>query len=356
MTMCRSLSLILALGLALLAQADRVPAAARKVHLGLAIYSTDNEYWLQEAEGGRLFAASLPAGSIETQILTSGGDNAKQLAGLRAFIAEHGRDAILYVDPSSAANTPAIALLCEEAGVYWTSVWHLAKGLSPMDFRYYVMHQSVDGVKQGYDIAVRMFKEFKTPGRGRILALQGLLSNDSALERYAGLQKALAEYGEVELLETAVCNWNPRLALETTRAWLEKFQDFDGIWSANDDMALAAVEALKTKGLNRQVKVVGVDGTTAALDAVESGDLVCTAANNGYLQGGYGAAYAYKAWTGEMDPDKLPPRQRAFYIASELVDRNNLAAYRRKFIHNLPVYDYNDLEFPVSRPISLGSR
>jgi len=357
MSICyRSLSLILALGLALLAQADRAPAAQRKVHLGLAIHSTDNEYWLQEAEGGRLFAASLPAGSIVTQILTSDGDDAKQLAGLRAFIGEHNRNAILFVDPSSAANTPAIAALCEESGVYWTSVWHLAKGLSPLDWRYYVMHQSVDGISQGYEIAVRLFKEFKTPGRGRILALQGLLSNDSALERYAGLQKALAEYGEVELLETAVCNWNPRLALETTRAWLEKFQDIDGIWSANDDMALAAVEALKTVGLNRQVKVVGVDGTTAALEAIESGDLVCTAANNGYLQGGYGAAYAYKAWSGAVDPEKMPVRQRAFYTESVLVDRNSLSAYRRKFIQNLPDYDYNNLEFPISRPMRLGSR
>ncbi|MDR2935646.1 MAG: sugar ABC transporter substrate-binding protein [Candidatus Adiutrix sp.] len=351
-----SLSLLLAAALVLLAPAGRAaPAAKKKVHLGLAINSIDNEYWRQEAEGGRLFAASLPAGSIVTQILTCDGDDAKQLAGLRAFVAEHNRNAILYVDPSSAANTAAIATLCEEFGVYWTSVWHLAKGLSPMDFRYYVMHQSVDGVKQGYDIAARMFKEFKTPGRGRILAIQGLSSNDSAAERYEGLRKALAEYGGVELLDTAACDWNPRLALEATRAWLDKYQDFDGIWSANDDMALAAVEALKTMGLNRKIKVVGVDGTAAALNAVENGDLVCTAVNNGYLQGGYGAAYAYLAWAGKIDPEKLPRRQRAFYIESELVDRDSLAGYRRKFVHNLPVYDYNDLEFPVGRPMRLRS-
>jgi len=349
-------SLIPALALVMtLAWAPAGPALAadRKVHLGLAIHSTDNEYWNQEAEGGRLFAATLPPGSIETQILTCDGDDKKQLAGLRAFIAEHGRNAILFVDPSSAANTQAIASLCETAGVYWTSVWHRAKGLSPLDLRYYVMHQSVDGVKQGYDIAVRMFREFATPGQGRILALQGLLNNDSAVERYEGLKKALAEYDQVELLDTAVCDWNPRLALEAVGAWLDKFEDIDGIWSANDDMALAAVQALKTRGLNRQVKVVGVDGTTAALDAVESGDLVCTAVNNGYLQGGYGAAYAYKAWSGEINLETLPKRQRAFYTDSSLVDRDSLPAYRQAFILNLPVYDFSDLEFPVGRPMTL---
>ena len=351
--MFKSLIPALALALAMVViPAGRATAADRKVHLGLAIHSTDNEYWNQEAEGGRLFAASLPAGRVSTQILTSDGDDKKQLAGIRAFIGEYGRNAILYVDPSSAANTPAIASLCEEFGVYWTSAWHRAKDLTPLDFRYYVMHQSVDGVKQGYETAVRMFREFKTPGRGRIVALQGHLGNDSALERFEGLKRAAEEHG-VEILDTAVCDWNPQRALEATEAWLDKYQDLDGIWSANDDMALAAIGALRIRGLNGKIKVTGTDGTSAALDAIEKGDLVCTAANNGYLQGGYGAAYAYKAWAGEIDTDTLPERQRAFYTESVLVDRGNLNSYRERYVKNLPKYDFSDLEFPISRPMSL---
>jgi len=345
-------SLVTALIMALImGPAGRLFAADEKVYLGLAIRSTDNEYWNQQAAGGRLFAASLPPDSMATQILTNDGDDKKQLAGIRAFIAEHGPNAILYVAPSSAANTPAIASLCEENRVYWTSVWHRARNLNPLDLNYYVMHQSVDGVQQGYDTAVRLFKEFENPG-GRIVALNGPPGNDSARERHEGLQRALAEY-DVELLDSAVCDWNPRPALEATEAWLEKFKDLDGIWSANDDMALAAIQALKARGLNRKIKVAGVDGISAALDAIETGDLVCTAANNGYLQGGYGAAYAYKAWKGEIDTETLSKRQRAFYTYSPLVDRANVADYRREFIQNPPNYDFNDLEFPVRRPMNL---
>ena len=347
-------SLVLAMSLAMIpAQAEQISAAEGKVFLGLAIQSTDNEYCKQQAAGARLFASSLPAGSIATQILASGGDDKKQLAGIRAFISEHGRNAILYVDPSSAANIPAIATLCEDRGAYWTSARHRAKRLLPWDFRYYVMHQSVDGVKQGYDIAVRMFKEFKTPGQGRILALQGPRGSDPAMERFEGLQKALAEY-DVKLLDAAACDLKPELALKATEAWLDKFQDIDGIWSANDDMALAVIKALKARGLNRKIKVAGVDGTAAALEAIEAGDLVCTAANNGYLQGGYGAAYAYKAWKGEIDLTHLLRRQRAFYTDSILVDRDNLSGYRRKFIQNPLDYDFNDLKFPIGRSMNLN--
>ena len=124
-------------------------------------------------------------------VLTCDGDDAKQLSGIKAFIAAHGKNSILYVDLSNAPNTAAIAELCEEAGVYWTSVWHLAKGLDPTTYKYYVAHSTVDGVAQGYNIAKAMFKEFKTPGKDKILALQGQLGNDSAVERYQGLKNAL---------------------------------------------------------------------------------------------------------------------------------------------------------------------
>ena len=61
--MFRGLIPALALVLPLvLAPTDRTLAAGRKARLGLAIHSTANEYWNQQAEGGRLFAASLPPG------------------------------------------------------------------------------------------------------------------------------------------------------------------------------------------------------------------------------------------------------------------------------------------------------
>lgn len=328
-------------------------AAEKKGYLGVAIHSTDNEYWSQQAEGGKLFAKSLPAGALEVQVLTCDGDDEKQLNGIKAFIAAHGRNAMIYVDPANAPNTAAIAEICEEAGVYWTSVWHLAEGLNPMDFKYYVMHQSVDGVKQGYDIALGMFAQFKTPNKGKILALQGMLGNDSAVERYAGLQKALKEFPDIELLDMQVCDWNPQRALTTTETWLAKYGDVDGIWSANDGMALGAVQALKAKGVNGTIKVVGVDGVSGALEAIDAGDMVCTVANNGYLQGGYGAAYVYAAWSGKIDTEKLPARQRAFYTEGYLVDKNTIEEYRANFVRSIPQYDFNNLEFPIVRPFEI---
>ncbi|NRF95103.1 sugar ABC transporter substrate-binding protein [Paenibacillus frigoriresistens] len=327
--------------------------AKKKVTIGVAINSTENEYWVQEAEGAKVFAATLPAGTADVQILTNEGNDEKQLNGIKSLIASAGKNTILYVDPSNASNTAAIAELCEESGVYWTSVWHIAPGLNPNKYKYYVAHQSVDGVKQGYDIAIDMFKKFKTPGKGKILAIQGLLGNDSAVERYAGLKKALAENPGVELLDMQVADWSPQKALTITETWLSKYKDIDGIWSANDGMALAAVQALKAKDLNGKVQVVGVDGVSAALKAVEDGDMAATVANNGWLQGGYGAAYAYDAYIGKIDPSKMPAEKRAFYTEGFFINKESLPEYKKKFVDNKPVYDFNNLDVPIVRPMVL---
>lgn len=320
----------------------------KKIMVGVALHSTDNAYWNEEAEGARLFVESLPEGTAQVQVLTCDGDDARQLNGIKAFIAANAPNCIIYVDPSNAPNTAAIAEVCEEAGVYWSSVWHLAEGLDPTTYKYYVAHSSVDGVAQGYDIANAMFDQFETPGTGKILALQGQLGNDSAIERYAGLTKALEENPNVELLDTQVADWNPQKALTITETWLSKFTDIDGIWCANDGMALGALQALKAVDLNGKVKVVGVDGVPEAIDAIESGDMVCTVANNGYLQGGYMTAYAYAAYTGKIDPATLPKAKRLFLTKAEFVDANNVAAFRKDFMTGKPQYDFSDLDYPIA--------
>ncbi|MCP4362031.1 MAG: sugar ABC transporter substrate-binding protein [Chloroflexi bacterium] len=349
----KRLTLLLCLAIAVFGVSAYGQEAARKVTIGMAIHGTDNEYWNQEAEGGKLFAASLPVGAADVQVLTCNGDDAKQVNGIKALIAAKGKDVIFYVDPSNAPNTAVIAELCEEAQVYWVSVWHLAKGLDPTKYKYYVAHSSVDGVTQGYQIANAMFKTFKTPGKGRILALQGMLGNDSAVERYVGLQKALEENPGIELVDTQVADWSPQKALTITETWLAKYSDIDGIWCANDGMALGVIQALKAKKLNGAIKTVGVDGVSEAIRAIENGDMVATVANNGYLQGGYMVAYAYAAYTGKIDPMKLPVEKRLFMTKAHFVDKNNVEEYKKEFMSGKPSYDFTDLDYPIAGPYKL---
>ena len=50
------------------------------------------------------------------------------------------------------------------------------------------------------------------------------------------------------------------------------------VYAHNDEMALGAIQALKTAGMNpgKDVKVVSIDGQKSALEAIQAGDLNVT--------------------------------------------------------------------------------
>lgn len=336
-------------------EADGGDAAASgdKLTVAVSIRSMSSEYHMQYVAGAQAFIDSLPEGTAELQVLPCESNDDKQINDIKALIASKGDNMILFVDPNNAPNITSIAELCEEAGVYWVSAWNTPEGINPMSYKYWVAHQACDGVQQGYDLAVNIFDRFEEPGKGKILVLEGMLANTANVERMEGLNKALEEYPDIEVLDDQAGDWDTKKALSITETWLAKYDDIDGIWCASDDMALGVVQALKAKGLDKKVLVTGNDGTTDAVNAVESGEITVTIANNGWLQGGYGVAYAYAAKTGKIDPSSMKPEERMFYTNGIVITGDNVADYKKEYIDSTPVYDYEDLSFPVARPMDI---
>ena len=167
-----------------------------------------------------------------------------------------------------------------------------------------------------------------------------------------GLKKALDEYPGIEVLDDQAGDWETGKALTITENWIAKYgEEMTGIWCACDDMAIGVVQALKAKGLNGKIKTTGVDGTSAAIALVESGDLACTIMNNGWLQAGYGAAYAYAAKTGVIKTSEMDDTHRMFLTSGFLVTPDTMDEYRKTFVENAPAYDYNDLDYVIAGPM-----
>ena len=78
-SVCISIACIISSILFANGQKDASGAKTKSVAIAMCIHSTDNAYWNEEAEGGKLFAASLPAGSAEVQVLTCDGDDAVKI-------------------------------------------------------------------------------------------------------------------------------------------------------------------------------------------------------------------------------------------------------------------------------------
>lgn len=311
-----------------------------KIVLGLAVRTFSNPYHVKVSQGAEMLVEDLKAAgyNIEYQTILDEGSDNKQISDLKALIARSGQDLAMYIEPQNAPNGPIIADICDEAKVPWTHAWTPGEDVFPTDYEYWVAYHTPDDIQAGYNIAVEMFKGFETPGKGKILALQGPMGNTAAENRKLGLQKALEEYPDVELLELQPADWQMDRAQNITETWLSKYDDIDGIWCGNDTMGLGVIVALKAKGLNGKIGVTGVDGTQEAIDAIKAGDMVCTSDVNGLAQGYYASAWAIAAKIGLLDYKSLTPGERMFTTATTLITADNVD----EVTNAVPQFDYRE--------------
>jgi ribose transport system substrate-binding protein len=130
---------------------------------------------------------------------------------------------------------------------------------------------------------------------------------------------------EVKLLDTQSGNWSAANAQKIVNAWLAKYPgQIDGIFSANDDMAVGAVEALRAKGLAGEIPVTGSDGSADMLNLIKQGDALSTMKIDAYGQGAYAAAIAYASLVGDINATELTKAQRDFYLDARLVTKENV--------------------------------
>lgn len=332
---------------------------AGKLLVGVSIRGLEDQYYVQVKEGAEIFVDKLKAEGVdaELQILECQGQDEKQVNDIKSLIAKGGKNTILYVDPNNAPVAAVVADLCEEAGVYWSSVWSMADGVYPTDYEYYVMHQTPDDELSGYEIAKEMFKNFETPNEGNILILNGLLANSSPLARQKGVHRAVEETPGVKILDEQTSNYVAAQALSVTQTWTAKYgKEADGLWAADDATCLASVEALKAKSLNGKVLACGVDGIPDAITAIKNGDMIASYACNGWMQGFYGLAFTYAAYAGEIKPSEMDPGQRMFYTDGYLITKDNIAEYEANFTKEKLAADFDRSKMLdiVARPIEIG--
>lgn len=339
------------------ALSSRLPqfvGAAEKtpVYMGNVIRTLSNEYHAAWNRGGRIFAESVGMGKYYSALLCEG-DSEKQLTLMKAVITKGGKDVVFNIDPNQSPDAAPIAEMCAEAGVYFVTQWNKPDDLHPWDFDpYWVCHMGVNGVPAGYDVAKELFEAMG--GKGKIVALQGLLANVPAIQRFAGLKKAMEEYPDIELLAEQTAEWDRTKAVTIMENWLTQFPEINGVWAANDNMGLGALEVLRAEGLAGKVPVVGIDAVSEAVEATINGEFVATVASDAMWQGGMGLSIPYHAYIGTFDPAKEPKEHREFYFQYILITQDNAKEYWRANVEDIPQYDWDDLWGRVTEQITYG--
>ncbi|GAB2652003.1 sugar ABC transporter substrate-binding protein [Kribbella swartbergensis] len=303
------------------AGADRCEPS--EVRLVGQVRNESNPYEASWLAGGDVFAKSV---GLTQERLTYDGDSTKQQEQVSQVLAGDTKCLVMNVLPNGDSDTTPIVKSADRAGAYLVTQWNKPADLKPTDYSKWLTHITYNGVESGQQIGDALAKAIG--GSGGIIALQGVLDTAAAKDRFAGLEASLKKNPGVKLLDQQAANFSRAEALAVTKTLLTKHgNNVKGIWAANDDMALGALEALQQAGRAGKVAVVGIDAVPDALTAIKSGHMTATVSSDGAWQGGIGLAIGYCVATGKLSVDDIADEHRAFFAEQFLITKDNVADF-----------------------------
>ena len=264
------------------------------------------------------YAKTLPGVSV--QIADAQDDISRQLSQVQNFIA-NGVDAII-VNPVDTSATVAITKAAADAGV-------------PL---VYVNRQPIDVDKLGPKAAFVASNEAESGtletkeickllgGKGSILVIEGQLRNQAAVQRTKDIHEVIStpECTGIKIIAEQTAEWDRTKGQNLMTNWLSKGMKFDAVVSNNDEMAIGALQAMKSAGIDTRKAVVGgIDATQDALASMKAGDLKVTVFQDAAGQGKGAVDVALALAAGKSVDKKV-------YIPFQLVTPANMEQFMNK--------------------------
>ena len=193
----------------------------------------------------------------------------KQTADVEAGLTK-GVDGIVLDPIDVSAMAPALSEIAD-AGVPVVTIDRRvpsAKGV--------LAHVGADNVKGGEAQGQWVLDTF--PNGATIVNLQGQPGASPAIDRNKGLHNVLdAHKDKYKFVAEQTANFARDQGLSVSEALLSSLNTLpDVIVAANDDMALGALEAVKARGFQAKVKVIGFDALPDALASIRDGGMAGT--------------------------------------------------------------------------------
>src|SRR6202050_1127722 len=292
------------------------PAFAAKI--GVSMDKFDDNFLTVLRNSMAEYAKTQPG--VTLQIEDAKDDVSKQLSQVQNFIA-NGVHAII-VNPVDTSATGAITKAAADAGV-------------PL---VYVNREPIDVDKLGPKAAFVASNEAESGtleakqickllgGKGNILVIEGVLSNQSAVQRTKDIHEVIAtpDCSGMKVVAEQTANYDRTQAQNLMTNWLSKGMQFDAVVSNNDEMAVGALQAMKSAGVDTKKAIVGgVDATQDALASMKAGDLKVTVFQDAAGQGKGAVDAALALAAGKTVDTKT-------YIRFQLVTPPNMGDFMKK--------------------------
>jgi ribose transport system substrate-binding protein len=150
----------------------------------------------------------------------------------------------------------------------------------------------------GGKIAAAFMAE-KLGGKGNVAVLEGIAGHETGDARLRGFREVIAKSPGIKIVASQTANWERDQGFTVFQNMLEAHPEIDAVFSANDMMALGAVEAIAAKGKTGKIVVVGFDAQPEARAAIKKGTMAATVAQFPARMGATAVENAAKLLRGE---------------------------------------------------------
>ncbi|MDZ7672817.1 MAG: ABC transporter substrate-binding protein [Halanaerobiales bacterium] len=234
----KKLVLILTLVMVLSLGLSTFSFAQEEIRIGVTIPSADHGwtggivYWAQQA------IADWEAKTDNITFFLETADSPATQVSVVEDLMIKDIDALVILAHDSAPLTPIVKQAYEQ-GIYIVSV---DRGLTEPVSDMYV---AGDNPGLGRVSGEWMAKELN--GQGDIVVLEGIPCVINT-ERVEAFEQVMANYPDINILDSQPANWSTQKGLEIMENYLQKYDNIDAVWAQDDDVLKGVLQAYKESG------------------------------------------------------------------------------------------------------------
>ncbi|KJB87853.1 D-ribose transporter subunit RbsB [Paenibacillus sp. E194] len=261
----------------------------KDIKIGLSVSTLNNPFFVSLKDG---VVAEAKKHGIETIVIDAQNDSAKQSNDVDDLM-QKGVN-VLLINPTDSA---AISNAVQSANGLGIPVITLDRSADHGDVEALVASDNVKGGRMAAE-----FIENLVGKNAKVIELEGVAGASATRERGKGFHEVADQTLKVIAKQTA--DFDRTKGLNVMENLLQANPDVQAVFAHNDEMALGAIEAIKSTGKN--IPVIGFDGNDDALKSIQEGKLTATVAQQPDLIGQLAVQAAYDVLQGKPVEKTIP--------------------------------------------------
>ncbi len=244
----------------------------KKYVVGLSMNTLTNPFFVDVKEGVEKAAKEL---NVELYVTDAQDDPATQMKDIENLITKKP-DAII-IDPCDSDAIISSVEACNEAGIPVLTMDRESNGGE------IITHIGYDAVKSG-----RLSGQYLVDalgGKGNIVEIQGIMGTNVAQNRSKGFNEIMAENPDMVIVAQQVADFDRAKGMSVMENILQANDKIDGLYAANDEMLLGALEAIEAAGRLDEITMIGCDAIDDTIVAIKDGKVEATIAEPPFFLG-----------------------------------------------------------------------